>query len=120
MSWDNEDRRKFVRAEFPCKLTISEAQDGPISTHTVNISAGGIRLIIKQRLAVCSIIDLHIHIPDKEPLICKGRVVWVFGRKGPFFKGHQLFDTGIEFYHIEEKDLNTINTLIASISSQKK
>ena len=120
MSWNSEERRQFVRVEYPCKVTISGPVEQTIYAKTENISAGGIRFIIKERLLVSSVVDLKLHIPNKETIICKGRVIWVFGRKGPFFKGRQFFDTGIEFSTIDNKDVNTIKELVVSIALSKK
>jgi len=120
MSWDSEERRQFVRVRCPCKITSPGHQKHTIFTQTENISAGGVRLITEERLKPSSIIDLDIHIKNGEFISCKGKVLWVFARKATSDIGPVVFDTGIEFYHIKDKEARAIMDLVVSIASGKK
>lgn len=114
VSWDSSERRKFVRVKYPCKLSIHSTPGHAISANIENISAGGIRVIISEKLETASVINIAIYELQKEPLICKGKIRWVFTRKNPGIEEIYLFDTGIEFCKITKKDLNVIKKIIVS------
>ena len=115
MSWDFVERRNFVRVKIPCTITLFQPRDLTLGCQTENISAGGIRVLLNKRLPISSTINLALYLTDKDPLVCQGRVVWSFARtmKDP---DTIIFDTGIEFSAIEEKDIEAINGLILSFS----
>lgn len=120
MSWDYEERRQFVRAAFPCELSVHTAVENTIYTQTENISAGGIRVLIEKRIPPASIIKVTLYKIRETPIICVGRVIWVFTRNHPQNKNLTLFDIGIEFYEIAEEEILEIKNLIASLISAKK
>ena len=120
MNWDSKERRRFVRTKFPCEITIHGPQKHIISTHVENVSAGGIRFILEERIGPSSIIDLDLYGITKEPIVCKGKVKWVFTKKDPSGKNRTRYDTGVEFSQIKEKDVDEIKKLIVSIASTKK
>ena len=50
--WNGINRRKFPRANYKCLITIKKRLTAKtISTHTENIGAGGICVLIKEDLA---------------------------------------------------------------------
>ena len=119
MSWDNKERRKFVRVNFPCEITTQSASSRRISTYAKNISAGGLRVFLTEKLKISSIVEINIYQIAKEPINCKGSIVWVFSRKDPDNEGELMFDTGIEFSQIKDKDLEEIKKLVTSIIEGK-
>lgn len=118
MSWDSKERRKFVRIKFPCEITTRGPEKHTIPTNAENISAGGIRVVIPERLGSSSVVEIDIFGIKNEPIIGKGRVIWVFSKKN--LRGESVYDTGIEFSQISEEDLRKIKNLVASITSDKK
>ena len=120
MNWDSSERRKFVRAKFPCEITLPQSGDRLISTHVENISAGGIRIIIDQKLEVSSPVVIDIYGVRENPITCQGKVIWSFTRENPHQKDIALFDIGIEFSQIADEDLSEIKRVIASIASGQK
>ena len=116
MSWNGSEKRRFVRADFPCKITIHTPQAHIVTSHTENIGAGGIRIIIEEKIDIFSVVDLKIYLDDK-PISSKARIVWVVERRPPLGHKASMFDTGIEFYQINEKDRNTIRKLVETIIS---
>ncbi|UCD15799.1 MAG: PilZ domain-containing protein [Candidatus Omnitrophota bacterium] len=116
MSWDKKERRQFVRACFPCKLSVHPCDKNAIHTQTENISAGGIRVFIARRLKPASIVTVTIYKIKKDPIICQGRIIWVFSRKHPENEEQVLFDTGIEFHQITEETAFEIKNIIESLS----
>jgi c-di-GMP-binding flagellar brake protein YcgR len=120
MSWDSTERRQFVRAKLPCQINVPGAQQRIISTRAQNISAGGIRVFINEKLYASSIVDLEIYGISNQPISCTGKVIWTFTRKTHHSKQAPLYDTGIEFHQIKEADVKAIKKLVASIASRLK
>ncbi|MBU4305673.1 MAG: PilZ domain-containing protein [Candidatus Omnitrophica bacterium] len=119
MNWDSEERRSFTRAKFPCEISISDSKKDIISAHTEDISAGGIRAIVKEKLGLNSIIELCIHGIEKTPIVCQGRVRWIFKKKHSFSSGGFLYDTGIEFCRMKKKDIAAIKRFVVSRISEE-
>ncbi|MFA5271901.1 MAG: PilZ domain-containing protein [Candidatus Omnitrophota bacterium] len=108
------EKRRFIRAQFPCVIKIYTLHEHIITTHTENISAGGVRVIIEEKLEIGSTVGLQIQIRD-HTVSCKGRVVWVVDKKSPYKQGVGYQDTGIEFYEIKGADIGVINYAIEEI-----
>jgi len=61
-------------------------------------------------------VDLDIFLKEKgKPIISKGTTVWIVKRH-PTFQGEKtVFDTGIEFREISEKDKVKVSQLVDSL-----
>jgi len=119
MNWDSKERRKFVRTKLPCEITIYGSKKQRIFTHVENISTGGIRFITKEKIAPASIVELNLYGIGKEPIVCTGKVKWAFAKKNSSEENSSLYDTGIEFSQIKEKDVAEIKKLVVLIASGK-
>lgn len=119
MDYQGIEKRRFVRAKFPCIICIHTLHEHIITTYTENISAGGVRVIIEERLEASSTVGLEIQISN-HIIICKGRIVWVVDRESPYKKCVLYHDTGIEFYEIKESDRRVINDAIEEILKGEK
>ncbi|MBD3263617.1 MAG: hypothetical protein GF375_00765 [Candidatus Omnitrophica bacterium] len=111
MGWKGVEKRRFVRAQFPCRIIIHTPSEHVVSSHTENIGAGGIRVIIQENLDISTIVDLDIYLGD-EPIVCKARIVWTVEKKNPLSGESLMYDTGLEFYQIEDKDRELIKNLV--------
>lgn len=119
MDYQGIEKRRFIRAKFPCKITIYMLHQHIITTYTENISAGGVGVVVEEKLETSSTVGLEIQI-NQNIIICKGRVVWVVGKESPYKKGVAYYDTGIEFYEIKESDRHIINNVIEEIIKNQK
>lgn len=113
------EKRRFIRAQFPCIIKIYTFHEHIITTHTENISAGGVRVIIEEKLEIGSTVGLKIQIKNYT-VSCKGRVVWGVDKKSPYKQGVAYQDTGVEFYEIKDADVQVINHAIEDIVNEKK
>lgn len=121
MAFEGREHRRFVRANFPCKIIIYTPTQHTIFTHTENIGGGGVRVVIEEKLSISDKVGLEIYIyEDKEPIICKGRVVWVLEKECSYRKNLLFYDTGIEFYDIKEEDRNKLKEVVERIVFGKK
>lgn len=119
MNWDGSERRKFIRVKFPCEISVHGHKNHIISTNAENISPGGVRVIIEEKLAVGSIVSLDIYAIKEAPISCKGRVIWIITKERPDHEGPSVFDTGIEFCEIKEEDVSKIKKLVVAIAAEK-
>ncbi len=111
MNWDSQERRQFVRTNLPLEIYLAESASN-LPAKTENISAGGIRAITNYKLTPGTVVNLDIYGINQKPIICKGKVLWVFTRQRSSSK-ENYYDTGIEFYQIKKKDLESIKKIIA-------
>jgi len=105
--WQGLGRRRFPRADLPCRIIIfKKGEKNKFSTHTENIGAGGVCVVLNNNLDRFSLVDLVLY-PGKNqiPIECEGRVVWVV-------KSKERFDTGIEFVNIKKQDAARIERIV--------
>lgn len=105
--WQGIDRRRFPRADYPCKIVVfKKGKTEKFSTHTENIGVGGVCVILERGLDKFLPVELILYLENGHPPIeCDGRVVWVVKRQAEF-------DTGIEFVNIKEKDALRIERIV--------
>ncbi|MFA5008147.1 MAG: PilZ domain-containing protein [Candidatus Omnitrophota bacterium] len=119
MYYDGVEKRKFIRVRFPCKILMYNFPEHTISTHTENISAGGVRVIIEEKIEIGAFVGIEVHLNENK-IACKGKIVWVVDKKSPYRKGVFYHDTGIEFYEIGSQDRSTINAAIEKMLCSEK
>lgn len=115
--WNGINRRKFPRASYKCLITIKKRLTAKtISTHTENIGAGGICVMIKEDLGLFQGVDLELFLDDTRPPIkCGGTVVWVVKKSGTKQKASYIYDTGIEFIDVRPEDRDRISETVEDI-----
>jgi c-di-GMP-binding flagellar brake protein YcgR len=121
-----EEKREFVRLDLNVKVDwkrIGETS-GPtaeFTNETKNISAGGICLVVNEKLGAGEELQIGMELPSGKIIDVKGRVVWIseyeiFGREH-----EKIYDVGIEFMNISKKEREEINEFVlASFSSKKE
>ena len=120
MVWEGIEKRRFVRANYPCIIVVFTPQEHSISTHTENIGAGGVRVIIEEKLEVNAMVGLEIFLyKEIQPIACKGKIVWVVEKESLYRKNLIFFDIGIEFHDIKDEDKLTIKNLVEAIVAGK-
>jgi len=119
MAWDGVEKRNFIRANFPCKIIIYTPSEHVLISHTENIGAGGVRVIIEESLDISSIVGLEVFLSGTQ-IICKGRIVWVVKKVDSDDNEANIWDTGVEFYEIAERDRKVVENFVdAAIADQK-
>ena len=78
----NEEKRQFPRLNLNVNVQwdkITNAAYRPPQTTSAmkDISAGGIRLILNDRIRAGDILDLNIKLSEEKIIHVKGRVVWI-------------------------------------------
>jgi len=88
-----EDRRVFERfsARYPAKFKYARADFGA-NLLLRDVSAGGARIVSKEKISMNDKIDLEVELPDgRSPLNLSGKVTWT----KPGAPGE--WDAGIQF-----------------------
>ncbi|MBN2120211.1 MAG: PilZ domain-containing protein [Candidatus Omnitrophica bacterium] len=113
-----QERRKFPRVTYPCKITVSIEEDREEFTlHTENISSGGARVIMQKQFKINTPVGIEIVIGERS-IETKGRIVWVLEFSSPDKTQPCLFDTGIEFTHLNVDDREFLSKLIGQLLEQ--
>jgi PilZ domain len=69
------DSRREVRREVSERVTL-KGPDGVHEGWTLNVSRGGVRIIVERRMALGQVLDVTVGSADASPLSRQGRVVW--------------------------------------------
>jgi hypothetical protein len=109
--WNGISRRKFPRANYPCKITVrrKDHPNSSITSQTENIGIGGICVILSNDLGIFAPVEIQLDLLDKGPAIsCDGTIVWIVTKE-------QTFDTGIEFTNLKRKDADRIESIVEEL-----
>jgi c-di-GMP-binding flagellar brake protein YcgR len=115
--WNGINRRKFPRANYKCLISIKRRlTDKTISTHTENVGAGGICVMIKEDLGLFQGVDLELFLEDgKTAIRSGGTVVWVVKKSDSRQKSVVIYDTGIEFIDMRPEDREKLDEAVETI-----
>lgn len=108
------ERRTAPRAMFPCRIMISSPVRLLVS-HTENISVGGIRVMLEERLSPFTMVGIELYFDKNKPIKCKGKIAWVKEITNPVERAANMFDTGIKFVDLSEFDKLYIKKLVSSV-----
>jgi hypothetical protein len=111
------ERRKFPRVEDVLRINYQRANDILHSNClTKDISEGGLRLNLYQKMAIGSVLKLGIYLQDtEEPAWVIGKVAWTRETPGKDYP----YEAGIEFYFFGPSFRSRIQDHIQSLTSQK-
>lgn len=115
------EKRKYQRVRDGVKIIHKVmGVKGECLTAVLDMSAGGFRLPIKNKLALGSILELNIYLPDeKEPFFGLARVVW---QKSGITKSEKgdYYETGLELIRVGLKNRKLIIRYISSLLAKDK
>ncbi len=112
------ERRNYPRLDMSVAVTWKKvagaSEESSAVDVTKNIAAGGICLIMFQKVAAGDILFLEMVLPSKQAIVCRGRVIWVkeLGILGK--ETEKKFDVGLEFIDIAPEDRETIKKFVIS------
>jgi len=114
-----EDKRKYPRLDVNVNIHWQKTTKPSNSTLdsqdvTKNLSAGGICLIVYEKVEVGDRLKLEFELPTRQLIHCGGRVAWVkefeiIGRENA-----KRYDIGIEFFDIGAEDRDEIKKFVFS------
>lgn len=102
--WTNEERRRHVRFERDLEVEYYIEKKPHLKTgNTVNVSRGGMKLLLDEKLPVGTIIDLKALIPVRNRTVeIEAKVVWTKEAQNNDPHGKRFFHSGIKFIAIKE------------------
>ena len=110
--WGGQERRQAMRitTTFTVTYMFSKKQNLKCTGKTDNLSTGGIRLIVYEKLNKGTILSLEFEIPEISSTVrASGKVVWTSGEFSDRDEnGKRIFQAGIQFLQISEKNKNTL------------
>jgi len=115
--WSGINRRKFPRAEYPCKITLkTKYQPDTITSQTENIGIGGICVILPKDLGIFAPVEIQLDLLDGQPIVgCDGTIVWIVKSKKD---RNANYDTGLEFTNLKSDDEGRIAFIVDKILSR--
>ena len=111
-----EERRQHIRISDSLKVVYQVLKSfRSVTSNTRDISEGGIRLPILQRLQPGMVIELELHLPDlRKPIRAIGEIVWLKEIEDLKFP----FVVGVKFINIDTVSLGKIRDYIKEKSHE--
>ena len=118
--FEKQQERKFFRVKIDKQVTIHYLDDGVQKTAvctTDDLSAGGVRVTLKEKLNIVGNVKLDI-VFDTKTLFLEAKPI-------KLFYGGKIPQASFEFINISEKDLDYISSVcfkkqLADISAKKR
>ena len=117
-----DERRKYQRLKWSVEVHWKKDFDGPNSAggrqNTENtsvskdISAGGIRLILREGIQAGDILEMEIRLGPDKTIQCRGKVAWVEKFVITGAEEQTKCEGGVQFLDISEDTRIQINNFI--------
>jgi c-di-GMP-binding flagellar brake protein YcgR len=114
----SQEQRKFVRANYPCSITIwhDDGSSEVIMANTANISAGGLCVYLNRSIGVEKRLSVRIdNFFEGNPLKCAGRVVRCQEDQKQKDLRQTFYEIGVEFDMIEDKQREYLRGFVARL-----
>jgi len=115
-----EERRAFPRTRVDCRMAVfSDLRILAFNSDIINIGAGGVRLMLRDKLPIATPIQLELSLSrEPMPVQCRGEITW-FKERNPNESSPHILDTGIKFTDLSEEGRKTIINSVDSFISAK-
>ena len=110
-----EDKRKYPRLNWSVIVRWEKAADdspgrqAPGGGTTKDISAGGVRLILREGIKVGDILQLEISLGGGRDVMTKGRVAWVEKFQISGWQDETGDEGGVEFLDMDQETRQEIS-----------
>lgn len=120
--WDREERRKDVRLSHDAEIEYNvEKKPHLKSGKSLNISEGGMKLLLDDKLPVGAIVDLKMYLPGKNEMVdVEGEVVWTNDADIKDPSGKRYFHSGIKFLAVKESSQTQLADYIKNLGRALK
>jgi c-di-GMP-binding flagellar brake protein YcgR len=106
------DKRKFPRLSFNVEVkyeVVRGRSPKAKKSRARNISAGGLCVMILEKVKAGTLLNLEFSLPDADaPIIAKGKVMWVEKLSIYAAESHVSYDCGVSFVDIAPGDREKI------------
>lgn len=129
--WDGDERRSDLRFEDDLEIEYNVKKKSGLKSgslllnaigvgKSLNISSGGMKLMLDEKLPNGAIMALKIYTPeDKKTIEVEAEVVWTKEVEGMDPSGKRFFHSGIKFTGIREPSGIHLRQYIAFLGSKK-
>ncbi len=120
--WNGRERRQHVRFQKALEVTYIVEKRPHLNNNgkTVDISEGGIKILLGEKLSEGVILDLKVSLPgSQEPAELEGMVVWSEDVKEKDASGKRCFHSGVKFSAIKEPSGKRLINYIYSLASSQ-
>lgn len=119
--WTGKERRKYNRFKKTLDVIYAVAKKSNLGSkgRTIDISEGGVKLLLDEKLPAGTIMGLKISTPaSPQDIEVEGEIVWCEedGRKEASGKRH--FYHGIKFLAVDEPSGKRLNDYLHSIAAE--
>jgi len=121
--WSGKERRRHLRFRNKLEVAYTVAKKPKLKNngHTVDISEGGLKILIAEKLGKGSIMGFTIALPNNgKTANVEGEVVWSEDFDGTDSSGRRLFYSGIKFLAIREPSGSNLMEYIRSLPSSSE
>jgi c-di-GMP-binding flagellar brake protein YcgR len=112
------EKRRFPRLAVNAEVEYAELTSEPVRTVTSaskNIGAGGVCIIAFKSILPGTALSLKFPIAQlREIVLAQARVVWCSPMRLSGVAAEDVFEVGLEFIEISEKDREKINRYVLS------
>jgi c-di-GMP-binding flagellar brake protein YcgR len=115
-----EENRKFVRIEWPVVIKYKTIEEPRTQDQIVgkDISEGGARFIVYERLTKGTKLDFQLEMPfDSMPILAKGEVAWI---KKIGDEGSKTFEAGVVFKGVSQNDQKRLKMYIENEIKERR
>ncbi len=115
--WGGKERREHVRFKKTLEVSyVVEKKPHLKNGKTLDISEGGAKLLLDEKLAVGTIVDLKIALPNSNRIAeLEGEVIWSNKAKESDASGKRFFNSGVRFLAIKGPSGENLTGYIKSL-----
>ena len=119
--WMNEERREHSRFKKGLEIDYRIKKKPHFkSGKTVNISKGGMKLLLDEKLPEGTPMDIKLYIPEKNRVVeVEAEVVWTKDAEEKNLSDKRFFHSGIKFIAIKEPSGLHLSDYICSLEIKK-
>lgn len=118
--WNGGERRNAIRLNISLEVKLV-IDDRIASVKSSDISSGGIRLLLDEKIAEGTSLRLEIKLPAENHLVkTNGEVVWTKeSKEDEAISAKRLFNTGIKFFQFQDSGDKRLFNFIHNLPDQK-
>lgn len=123
--WNGKERRKHTRLQkiLDVSYTVRKKPFLKSSARTTDISEGGMKIVLDEKLPTGTILELKVPLPDsKGTQDIEAEVVWSEESPDKSSSGKRIFSSGVKFLAVRESSgsalLSYIRSLISSATGE--
>lgn len=118
--WDGEERRLHERFSKDLEVEYSvRAKPHLKNGRTVDLSKGGMKLLLDEKLQKGAILAIKVHIPEKRSTVeLEAEVVWTSDADKKDPSGRRFFFSGLKFISIKEPAGIHLSEYLAHLGSK--